>query len=285
MSPFKQCEYYEKDLSDFYSILADIGGINDLMQLQPALSLEQSMTVWVKGGLPEPLIEGRDNEHFYRQWMENYMADYVRRDIRNLFPRLNVHNFRRFLTLLAQFSGHQLNMSTMSRALETSVSTVKDYLDIIHHTFLWRNMDAYAGNPVKKVQKSKKGFFRDQGILHYLLKITDLDRLLIHPVAGFSFESFVIEEMIRGLQATMATQMEFSYYRTVDKAEIDLIVEGSGSVIPVEIKLGSVVKPQSLYAMKNFITDLHAEYGILINRGKRIERITEKIIQIPVNYI
>jgi len=285
MSPFKQCEYYEKDLSDFYSILADIGGINDLMQLQPALSLEQSMTVWVKGGFPEPLIEGRDNEHFYRQWMENYMADYVSRDIRNLFPRLNIHNFRRFLTLLAQFSGHQLNMSTMSRALETSVSTVKDYLDIIHHTFLWRNMDAYAGNPVKKVQKSKKGFFRDQGILHYLLKITDLDRLLIHPVAGFSFESFVIEEMIRGLQATMATQMEFSYYRTVDKAEIDLIVEGSGSVIPVEIKLSSVVKPQSLYAMKNFIADLHAEYGILINRGKRIERITEKIIQIPINYI
>jgi predicted AAA+ superfamily ATPase len=285
MSPFKQCEYYEKGLSDFYSILTGTGGINDLMQLQPALSLEQSMTVWIKGGFPEPLIESRNSEGFYRHWMENYMADYVSRDIRNLLPRLNIHNFRRFLTLLAQFSGHQLNMSTMSRALETSVSTVKDYLDIIHHTFLWRNMDAYAGNPVKKVQKSKKGFFRDQGILHYLLKITDLDRLLIHPVAGFSFESFVIEEMIRGLQATMATQMEFTYYRTVDKSEIDLIVEGSGSVIPVEIKLGSVVKPQSLYALKNFIADLHAEYGILINRGKRIERITEKIIQIPVNYI
>jgi len=101
----------------------------------------------------------------------------------------------------------------------------------------------------------------------------------------FSFESFVIEEIIRGLQATMATQMEFTYYRTVDKSEVDLIVEGSDGVVPVEIKLGSVVKPQSLYALKNFIADLHAEYGILINRGKRIERVTEKIVQIPVNYI
>ena len=48
-----------------------------------------------------------------------------------LFPRLQIHSFRRFLTLLAQFSGHQLNMSDMARALEVSVPTIKDYLDII----------------------------------------------------------------------------------------------------------------------------------------------------------
>ncbi len=285
MAPFKQCEYYEKDLSSFYAMLTGAGGINDLMQLRSTLSLEQSMAVWVKGGFPEPLIESAENEAFYRQWMENYMADYVSRDIRNLFPRLNIHNFRRFLTLLAQFSGHQLNMATMARALETNVPTVKDYLDIIHQTFLWRNLHAYDGNPVKRVQKSKKGFFRDQGILHYLLRITDLDQLLIHPVAGFSFESFVIEEIIRGVQATMATQMEFAYYRTVDRSEIDLIVEGASGVVPIEIKLSAVVKPRSLRALENFLTDLHAEYGILINRGRRIERLTEKIIQIPINYI
>jgi len=285
MAPFKQCEYYEKALPGFYSMFTGVGDINDLMQLQSVLSLEQSMAVWVKGGFPEPLIESVENEDFYRQWMENYIMDYVSRDIRNLFPRLNIYNFRRFLMLLAQFSGHQLNMSTMARALEISVPTVKDYLDIIHQTFLWRNLHAYGRNPVKKVQKSKKGFFRDQGILHYLLKITDLDQLLIHPVAGFSFESFVIEEIIRGLQATMATQMEFAYYRTVDGSEIDLIVEGVFGVIPIEIKLSAVVKSQSLRALGNFIADLHAEYGILINRGRRIERLTEKIIQIPVNYI
>jgi hypothetical protein len=89
-------------------------------------------------------------------------------------------------------------MSDMARTLEVSVSTVKNYLDIIHQTFLWRNLPPYPKNPLKKVQKAKKGFSRDQGLLHYFLKITDQDRLQIHPVAGFSFESFVIEEIIRG---------------------------------------------------------------------------------------
>ena len=53
---------------------------------------------------------------------------------------------------------------------------------------------------MKKEQKSMKGFFRDQGLLHYFLKTADLDQLLLHPVAGFSFESFVTEEIIRGFQ-------------------------------------------------------------------------------------
>ena len=284
--PFKQCEYQETGLSEFYSLLCEkSAGPGDFLQLRPLVSLEQSMAVWFKGGFPEPLIESEANEDFHKLWMENYIANYVGRDIRALFPRLNIHNFRRFLNLLAQFSGHQLNMSTMGRALEVSVSTVKDYLDIIHQTFFWRNLNAYTKNPLKKVQKSRKGFFRDQGLLHYFLKITDVDQLLLHPVAGFSFESFVIEEIIRGFQATMATQMEFMYYRTVDKSEIDLVIEGSFGVIPIEIKLNAIAKRNSLRGLENFIRDLDAKYGILINRGKRIERLTEKIIQIPVNYI
>ncbi len=284
--PFKQSELHDKPLSAIYELLVGGGARpRDFLALQPALQMQQSLNAWLKGGFPEPLIEGDQQRDFYQQWMENYIIDYVGRDIRMLFPRLNIHNFRRFLTLLAQFSGHQLNMSDMARALEVSVSTVKDYLDIIHQTFLWRNLPPFTGNLLKKVQKARKGFFRDQGLLHYLLKINDLDRLLIHPVAGFSFESFVVEEVIRGLQATMATQLEFSYYRTIDKSEVDLVIEGGFGIIPVEIKLGSVVKRINLRGMENFLADTGATYGILVNRGKRVELVTDKIIQIPVNYL
>lgn len=286
MWPFKQSEFCEKPVSPIYGMIAE-GSVRapDFNDLQPLTDLEQSMDIWFKGGFPEPLIEGENNGEYYKQWMENYIINYVNRDIRSLFPRLNIHNFRKFLTLLAQFSGHQLNMSNMARALEISVSTVKDYLAIIHQTFIWRNLEAYTKNPLKKVQKTNKGFFRDQGLLHYFLKIKSLDDLLIHPVAGFSFESFVIEEIIRGLQSTMATQLEFSYYRTIDKSEVDLIIEGTFGVIPIEVKINSLAKRLSLRGMENFISDTNADVGILINRAKRVEILTDKIIQIPVNYL
>jgi len=286
MWPFKQCEYYENGLPILYELLtANNEKPNDFPLLRSPLSLDQAMHVWFKGGFPEPLIESESNPDFHLQWMGNYIMNYVSRDIRMLFPRLQMHSFRRFLTLLAQFSGHQLNMSDMARALEVSVPTIKDYLDIIHQTFLWRNLEPYTKNPLKKVQKAKKGFFRDQGLLHYFLKINDLDSLLIHPVAGFSFESFVIEEIVRGLQATMATQLEFNYYRTIDKSEVDFVIDGSFGVIPIEIKLSSSVPRNGLRSLKNFLADTKAKYALLINRGKRVELLAENIVQIPVNYI
>jgi hypothetical protein len=284
--PFKQCELYDEKIPGFYHLIADPHHqISDLRSLQNPLSLPQSMQSWFGGGFPDPVIEGRGNPDYYVHWHENFIADYINRDIRALFPRLNIQNYRHFLTLLSQFSGHQLNMSDMARSLGISVSTIKDYLDIVHQTFLWRNLESYTKNRLKKVQKANKGFFRDSGLLHYLLKISDLDSLLLHPVAGFSFECFVIEEIIRGLQSTMVTQLEFSYYRTIDRSEVDLIIEGPFGIIPVEIKLASSVTRQSLKGLENFISDTRCNYGIIVNRAKRIEMITDQIIQIPVQFL
>lgn len=284
MWPFKQGERYDKPLSPFYAMVVDGQKPDVLSNLMRVVSLKQSLTAWFTGGFPEPSLSV-DQPHFFSMWMENYVRDYINRDIRVLFPRLNIHNFRRFLLVLAQFSGHQLNMSNIARSLEVSVSTVKDYLDIIHYTFLWRNLPPFEKNRLKKVQKSPKGFFRDQGLLHYLLRISDLDSLLLHPVAGFSFESYVTEEIIRGFQSIMEPSVEFSYYRTVDRSEVNLVVEGFWGVLPIEIKLNSAVKKQNLRGLENFIADTGAAFGVVINRGKDIRYLSERIIQLPVNYI
>ena len=285
MWPLKQGELFEKPISTLYESIVQNCPPSNLQQLHHTVTLKQSLKLWLKGGFPEPLIENIQDDEYYKQWMENYIHNYITRDVRSLFPRLNIHNFRRFLQLLAQFSGHQLNMSNMARALEVSVSTVKDYLDIIHQTFVWRNIEPFTKNTLKKVQKAKKGFFRDQGLLHYLLRIKDLDDLLLHPVAGFSFESFVTEEIIRGFQATMATGLEFNYYRTIDKSEVDLVISGFFGVLPIEVKLNYHANKQALRALEIFISDLNADFGLVINRGQKIEFLSDKIIQIPVNYL
>jgi predicted AAA+ superfamily ATPase len=80
------------------------------------------------------------------------------------------------------------------------------------------------------------------------------------------------EEIIRGLQATMATQLEFSYYRTIDKSEVDLVIEGNFGAVPIEIKLDSTVKKSGLRGLENFLADTDSPCGIVINRGKRPER-------------
>ena len=130
-----------------------------------------------------------------------------------------------------------------------------------------------------------KGFFRDHGILHHLLKVDEVDRLIIHPAAGISFESFVIEEIIRGIQCTLKPGIDFNFYRTRDKAEIDLIIDGPFGFIPVEVKLGTKLTQRMLGPLKTFLKETGTKFGILVNNSVKIELVADNIIQIPAIYL
>jgi uncharacterized protein len=284
--PLKMVEFYEKPLPAIYDLLIDSNtGINRLAELEMNISSTQLYDHWLLGGYPEPRIKGEENALFHGLWMDEYFADYIRRDIQRLFPRISTHNFRLFIQSLSYHSGNIINQSSIARALEVSSVTSKEYLEILHNTFIWRNLRSFEKNSLKRVQKMPKGFFRDQGILHHLLKLDEIDRLLLHPTAGSSFESFVIEEIIRGFQCTLKAGIDFSFYRTRDKVEIDLIVDGPFGFIPIEIKLGTQINKRKLSPLKSFLKDTGARFGILINNSEKIEILTDKIIQIPAAYL
>ncbi len=284
--PFKMVEFYDQPVPAVYDLLIDkITTAERLSELNTGITLSQMYAHWLLGGYPEPRIKGQEHPVFHGLWMDEYFADYIRRDIQRLFPRLNTQIFRLFIQSLAFSSGNIINHSSLARALEISSVTAKEYLDILHNTFIWRNLRSFEKNTLKKVQKMPKGFFRDQGILHHLLKLDDLDRLMVHPQAGASFESFVIEEIIRGFQCTAQAGVDFNFYRTRDKSEIDLIVDGPFGTIPIEVKLGTKRKQQMLTPMKTFLKDTRARFGILVNNAEKIEVVADNIIQIPAIYL
>jgi hypothetical protein len=130
-----------------------------------------------------------------------------------------------------------------------------------------------------------KGIFRDSGLLHYLLNITSKEQMLQSPTVGYNFESFVIEEIIKGLESTMVPKWDYYYYRTRSGAEVDLILEGSFCTLPVEIKFGTTTKLKQLTSLNKFIQDNDLPFGILINNSDEIKLINDRIIQIPVNCI
>ncbi|MCK5912829.1 MAG: ATP-binding protein [Desulfuromusa sp.] len=283
--PFKMVEFYEKPLPNIYNLLiandTDLGQLANLKtDILPADVYEH----WLLGGYPEPRVKGQLNPLFHGLWMDEYFADYIRRDIQRLFPRISPQRFRLFIQSLSYHSGQIINQSTIARALEISSVTAKEYLEILHNTFVWRNLRSFEKNSLKKIQKMPKGFFRDQGVLHHLLKLDNLDQLLVHPAAGASFESFIIEEIIRGFQCTLKAGIEFNFYRTRDKSEIDLIVDGPFGVIPIEVKLGTKLNQRMLGPLKIFLKETGAKFGILVNNSEKIEIIADNIIQIPAVY-
>ncbi len=286
LGTLKSNEYYEQPLSSFYSLFKStlcVEAINDILPSISPLASHDIQLPWIKGGYPEPVL--KSNETFYNHWMAAYQDTYINRDIAALFPRLNRVAYRRFIMLLCKLSGNILNKRDLARTVEIGEKSISEYLTIATGTFLWRSLPSYEGNIIKSIVKMPKGHIQDTGLMHYFLKISTFEDLYESVFIGDSFEAFVVEELIKGLQATDVSNWEPYYYRTRDGAEIDLILEGPFGCLPIEIKFGVQTHLKQLSALKRFIDELNLPFGIVINQAERPQWLTPKIIQIPIGWI
>ena len=130
-----------------------------------------------------------------------------------------------------------------------------------------------------------RGIVRDSGINNYLSGIDSREKLLRSPQVGQNFEAFVIEEIIKGLQATSVTRWDYFYFRTRNGAEVDLILKGSFGTLPIEIKLGRQTTLRQLTSLQQFVKRHDLPFGILINNSSEVRLLSEKIIQLPAGCI
>jgi predicted AAA+ superfamily ATPase len=283
MAPLSFAETRPVIDSPFFEAITSRPAPGDLAAaLQPHGTLAEVHQYWLQGGYPEPWL--KTNPRFRKTWCENYVQTYLQRDVARLFPALAHDRFRQFLHMLGSLSGTILNYSDVARALAVSQPTARDYVEIAHGTFVWRRLPAHAGNPLRRTVKHPKGYLRDTGLLHHLLRLPDLEALLSHPAVGKSWEGMVIEELLRGLNGR-GIAFEASHYRTAAGGEIDLILEGDFGLIPIEIKHTQTVRAQELQTLGNFMNDFKCPFGLVINNDERPRLYTERILGVPFAYI
>ena len=241
-------------------------------------SLALAHEFWFRGGYPEPWIHS--DETFRSHWMEQYVQSYLFRDVKRLFPGLDELRFRRFLELLGGLSGRVLNFAEVARALEISQPTARDYFEIAHGTFIWRMIPACTRDALKRVVKHPRGYLRDSGLLHALLRIPDGEALLSHPQMGPSWEGMVMEEMIRQLNA-LGIGHQYAYYRTGGGAEVDLVLEGSFGRIAVEIKHTSTIGGRDLRGLRDYVIAHKARLGVVVNNDVAPRLYDDRIVGVP----
>ena len=148
-------------------------------------------------------------------------------------PRLPAETIGRLWTMLAHSQATPLNQSKLASSLEVSAPAVNRYIDLLVDLLLVRRLRPWSGNVGKRLVRTPKVYIRDSGLTHALLDLVTWDDLLGHPVAGASWESFVIENLV----LAAGDRRTPYYYRTEDGAEVDLIFERGGSIeIAIEIK-------------------------------------------------
>jgi uncharacterized protein len=112
-------------------------------------------------------------------------------------------------------------------------------------------------NTKKHLIKSPKIYFRDSGLLHRLLMISDFNSLLSNPVFGSSWEGLVIENMIAAMPDWTP-----SFYRTATGNEIDLVLSKGDRRIAVECKASTA--PALTKGWWDAIHDIEPEHVLVV---------------------
>lgn len=193
--------------------------------------------LWLRGGFPPSYLLRSTTASL--EWREAYVSTFLERDIPNLGIGVPAPMLRRFWMMLAHYHGNIFNASEVGKSLGVAHTTARHYLDILTGTFMMRELQPWFENISKRQVKASKIYFRDSGIFHTLLGITDRHSLLTHPKLGASWEGLALEEVIKKHRA----RPEECYFWAVhNQAELDLLLIKAGKRLGFEIKYSDAPK-------------------------------------------
>jgi predicted AAA+ superfamily ATPase len=222
--------------------------------------------LWVRGGFPESLLA--DTGEASLRWRRDFIRTYLERDIPQLGPRIPAETLRRLWTMLAHSQGSLLNAAQLARGLGVSGATIGHYLDLMIDLLLVRRLPPRLTNVGKRLVRSPKVYVRDSGLVHALLGLADKEAVLGHPVAGTSWESMAIENIL----AVVAGRAEASFYRTGGGAEVDLVLSWpDGREWAVEIKRN--LAPKLERGLRSALADLRPERSFVVYPGNEHYRL------------
>lgn len=247
-------------------------------ELSPLLYEEVYPTItydkhWLRGGYPEAL--NQKNAALWNTWHASFLRTYIEKDLPMLGLSSPALTITRLLQMLAYNQGQVLNKSEYASALGISVPTVSNILDYLSYAYLIRFLPPYFTNAKKRVVKSPKVYIRDSGMLHHLLSVTQFKALLANPKAGFSWEAYVIEQVIHHY----GDEKSFYYYRTQGGTEADLVIAHYNKPTHiVEVKMSN--NPTITKSLHNSMQDLGVKNASIIIPGNAISYLLEKGVKV-----
>ena len=254
------------------NVSESLAGRLAVCELHPLLLVELGKKysedeLWLRGGFPDGGILKRKN---FPLWEKNYLALLAQRDLPAWGLSANPQTTLRFFKMLAASHGQIWNASKIGASLGLSYHTVNHYLDYLQNTYLILSLPPYSANIRKRLVKSPKIFWRDSGLVHALLGISDREELLSQPWIGASWEGWCINQILATLKTT-GRDFEAYFVRTNDGHEIDLVLKFSKGLWAFEFKLTSSPGVEDMNRLGAIAGLIKADKRILVSKSIKSE--------------
>lgn len=223
----------EQGRSDDPPFLPKLDIIKARQKTARALKLPEVFHKIWRGSYPDMVVQGKDKnwERFY----SSYVTTYIQHDVREYLDISDTAAFHKFMQIAAARTGQLVNYADMSRDVGVTQPTIKTWLNVLHASGVVYLLQPYFNNRTKRLVKTPKLYFMDTGLCSYLTGWLNPDVLERGAMSGAVFETWVISEVIKSYLHNGRSPRIY-FYRDKDKREVDLLIEESGTLYPIEIK-------------------------------------------------
>jgi predicted AAA+ superfamily ATPase len=202
------------------------------------------------------------------EWLADYVATYVERDVRQLVNIGDLLLFQTFLRLCAGRTGQILNLSSLASDCGISQPTARSWLSVLEASYIVFRLPPFFANLGKRLIKSPKLYFYDTGLVATLLNIENPAQLESHPLRGALFETWTVAEIAKA-HLHRGRRPRLSFYRDSGGLEIDLILERGTDLTLVEVKSARTPSGQYFNAFERLAASLE---------GQEAPRIANRIV-------
>ncbi|MBF6619505.1 MAG: ATP-binding protein [Patulibacter sp.] len=234
------------------------------------------------GGYPMArLREGKRRSRYFESHVEALLV----RDLADIAGVGGPHTTRQLLNAYAAISGALVNHASLGRDLGVNQRTAQARTDLLETLFVIRRLPAYSGNLLNRVVKAPKGYITDSGLLCHLIG-ADAERIVKDDkVAGMTFETFAVMELLR-LAEWGDHALRAFHYRDRDGREVDLVLEHpNGDVIGIEVKAAASIHTSDLTGLRHLRSKLGDRFrgGAVLYTGEATVPFGNGLFAVPLS--
>jgi predicted AAA+ superfamily ATPase len=182
--------------------------VAELKGYSPAdTNLERIMKI---GGFPEPFLSG--NEEDARRWRRSHIDRILHEDIFDVAALRNIRGLETLVELLRNSVGSTISYESLSRDLEVSPHTVKQWIHILESLYILFIVTPYSRNIARSLLKQPKVYFYDTGF--------------VKDDKGARYENALACALLKHLhflEDTKGEKCALHYLRDKEKREVDFL--------------------------------------------------------------
>jgi predicted AAA+ superfamily ATPase len=191
------------------------------------------------GGLPQVYLSKNPIEE-----LRAYTSLYLREEIQAEALTRNIQGFSSFLEVIALSNGEEVNFQSLSSDCGVTVSTLKNYIQILEDTLLGFSLKGFTKTRKRKAVSRMKHFLFDVGVANSLAHRGEIFEK--SELFGKAFEHWVVQE-IRAFLSYHRQSEAMTYWRSVSQFEVDVIV---GEKWALEVKSTHLVQDKHLKGLR-----------------------------------